>query len=1162
MASFISRNARLFSLTFLAAAIIFASGAFAVAQTGAASAALNGIVRDSTGALVPGATVTLRSTTTGFEQITKSNSSGKYSIENIAPGSYIVTTIMQGFATMKSEVFNLAVNQTATLDFTLKVGEASSTVTVSASAVQLELSTAELGMVIGKAQVNSLPLNGRNFTELLVLSPGVSQVNASGNSGFGGIGNPTGTVVLPAINGQNNRSNMYLLDGINNYGSIRDTYAVQPTLDDISEFKVQSHNDEAQFGQVLGGIVNVVTKSGTNQLHGTAWEYNRNDIFDAANYFNPVKTPLNQNQFGVGVGGPVLLPHYNGHDKTFFYFSYEGYRNHTASNNFFKTPTDANLSGDFSDLEAQGTQLYNPFSSTPQSPNEPPNSTGFTLQPFMCDASGAPLPTNSSGVQTGSGTPCDKIPASLINPTMVYFAKTFFPAPVSIPGFPQFNGRDTTPNTTSYDQYSVRIDEQLNPRNHFFGRWTGMWEPITGSGGIPSVVMNTHDSSYNIAVNWTHTFGANAVLQLTFGRVSAEDDRTPNFKNIPSDFYQNAGFASYFYNHAGFGGTQVPSIGIDDYLGAFAYIGKLHYSNIWEYEGNYAWTIGRHTFRTGASYATYGWEQPFFGSEDDFGASQTQNGNLDSNTGDSMASFVLGVPEYAEIDNVYSLLHSGKIIGVYFQDQWKATSKLTLNLGLRYDVTINPREGKASNGSNITGDFDFSNGTYILQNPAPACSATRGAPCIPGGTLPANVTIAENGKIIHDDYSNIQPRVGFAYLLTPKLVMRGAYGRFYDNWAGLTENQSNYTQLWPNIAFVGAPGGFNLFGPPTGLAQDPFNFGNVSDTAIQPPPTPFGDLNVSPYTDPNLKNGYSDEYNFGFQDAITENMVLAVNYVGSHNGRIATSITENALTSPNGTAPYSYILPMPYTRSLSSTDYNSLQISSQMHLHSGFMYTLAYTWSKALTTGCDGFDSGCQIQNPYDLKLDRGPAAYDQPHIFSGSFVLPLPFGSGQWMSSGNGFVNQVIGGWQLNGIVTMSSGPRYDVQDDNGISSINNFYGVERADVVGDSQKSTAGYQLDKLHPININAFADPAPGTFGNMGRNSLHADWSRNLDLSLFRAFALGQDRKLEFRAEAFNATNTPVFSAPDNYLPDGPGDFGVVSSTANTARQLQLAVKFYF
>src|SRR5205823_1111984 len=210
-----------------------------------------------------------------------------------------------------------------------------STIQVSAGDVEIETSTAELGTVIGTSAVNSLPLNGRNFTELLLLGPGVSPANYSGNAGGGGIGNYLGTVVFPAINGQSNRSNMFLLDGINNYGSIRDTYAVQPTLDDIQEFKVQSHNDEAQFGQVLGGIVNTVTKSGTNELHGDVWEFLRNDAFDAANYFNPVKVPLKQNQFGGAIGGPVVFPHYNGRDKTFFYASYEGFRNHTSANNLF-----------------------------------------------------------------------------------------------------------------------------------------------------------------------------------------------------------------------------------------------------------------------------------------------------------------------------------------------------------------------------------------------------------------------------------------------------------------------------------------------------------------------------------------------------------------------------------------------------------------------------------------------------------------------------------------------------------------------------------------------------------------------------------------------------------------------------------------------------------
>ena len=1145
----------------LAPAVLFSlgiSGFFevsrpAMAQVASAAAALNGTVRDSSGAVVPEAKVVLKNPATGFTQITKSNNTGNYSLVNIAPGNYIITVSMKGFSNAQSAPFNLAVNQTATINFDLKAGSVDTTVTISAAAVQIETSTAELGTVIGSAEVNALPLNGRNFTEMLSLSPGVSPINVTGNAGFGGIGNPIGTLVLPSVNGQNNRSNMYLLDGINNYGSIRDTYAVQPTLDDIEEFKVQSHNDEAQFGQVLGGIVNVVTKSGTNEFHGDAWEYFRNDALDAANYFNPDKTPLKQNQFGGAIGGPVILPHFNGHNRTFFYASYEGYWNSTASNTFFRTPTAAQLGGDFSNLTGQGIQLYNPFSSVP----DPTTATGFELQPFMCDSGGNPLP--APGNIQPTGTPCNKIPSTMLNPTMVNFAKTFFPAPVNLPGFPQFNGRDTTPNNTHQNQGSVRFDQQFGPRDRIFVRWTSAWQPITASGGFPGLVSNIKNSNYNIAANWTHTFGATAALQLTFGRVSAENDRTPNFTNIPPDYFSTSGFAGYFYDHAPFGGLQVPSILIANYIGGTNYVGRLHYSNIWEYRGDFSKTLGRHTFRTGASLATDGWEQPFYGSEDDFAQSQTQNGNLDSNTGDPLASMVMGVPDYAEVDNVYSLLHGGKIIGAYFQDQWRATDKLTINWGLRYDLTINPRQGKASNGSDITGDFNFSNGTYILQNPAPACSPTQAAPCIPGGTLPANVFIADNGKIIHDNYDNIQPRVGFAYSLNPKTVIHGGYGRFFDNWAGFTENQSNYTQTWPNVAFVGAPGGFNLFGPPTGLAPDPFNFGSGS---LQAAPSPFSPLNTNSYTDPHLKNGYSDQWNFGFQREISPGVVSTMNYVGSRNARIATSITANALTSPNGSAPYSYIPQTPYTTNLSSTDYNSLQISTQIKLHSGVASTLAYTWSKALTTGCDGYDSGCEIQNPYNLGIDRGPAGYDLPHIFSGSFVFPLPFGGGRRFSSSNSVVNHIIGDWQLNGIVSLHSGQRYDVQDDNGISGINNFYGIERVNQLGDAHANTPTYTRSKTNPINPAVFVDPPAGTFGTMGRNSLRADWGRNLDLSLFRAFKFSEARRLELRAEAFNATNTPIMGTPDTYLPDGPGYFGVVSYTANTERQMQLAVKFYF
>ena len=1144
---------RAFSLAMSTVAICFSMADRAVAQAGIAAAALNGTVRDASGAVLPDATVTVANTRTGFKQATKSNGTGNYSLVNITPGNYTATVSKVGFSTGKSPEFGLAVNQTATINFDLRVGSVDSTVEVSAGSVQIETSTAELGTVIGTSEVSSLPLNGRNFTEMLLLGPGVSPINAT--EGFSGIGDPIGTVVLPAINGQNNRSNMYLLDGINNYGSIRDTYAVQPTLDDIQEFKVQSHNDEAQFGQVLGGIVNVVTKGGTNRFHGGVWEFLRNDAMDAANYFHPVKTPLKQNQFGGAIGGPVILPHYDGHDKTFFYVSYEGFRNHTAANNFFRTPTTAQLGGDFSNLDGT-TQLYNPFSNN-----------GSSVQPFMCDAGGNPLPAPNN-IQA-AGIACNKIPSTMINPTMVYFAQTFFPAPnpTISAQFPPFNGVDTTPTIIRQDQVSVRFDQQIGTNDRFFVRWTAAWEPITGSQGFPGLMANTKDSNYNVALNWAHTFGSSSVLELAFGRVSAQNNRTPEFLNVPSDFFQKAGFAPNFYNHSVFGGPLVPSVQVgENYIGGTNYTGKLHYTNIWEYRGDYSKTVGRHNLKAGASLASYGWEQPFYGSEVDFDQAQTQDANFDTNTGDAMASMVLGVPNYSEVDNVYSLLHGGKVIGGYAQDQWRVTDKLTINYGLRYDVTVNPRQGKASNGSDITGDFDFSNGTYILQKSAPACSSTQGAPCIPGGVLPANVTIAENGKIIHDDYSNIQPRIGFAYRLTPRTVVHGGYGRFYDNWAGITENVSNYTQLWPNVAFVSTPGGFNLFGPPTGLANDPLNLGNGT-TSIQPDATPFTPRNSSPYTDPHLKNGYSDQWNFGFQRELAPGAVATINYVGSRNGRIATTVTANAASVPGGPVPYPDILfQAPYTKSISSTDYNGLQISSQFKLHSGITGTIAYTWSKALTTGCDGYNSGCVIQDPYNLGMDRGPAAHDLTHVFASSFVVPLPFGQGKRFQTRSGLVNHIIGNWQLNGILSLNSGPRYSVFTDNSLSNTENFNGAELANLEGNPHASGPGYTLDKLHPINYFAFANPALGTFGNMGRNTLRADWGRNLDLSFFRAFTLSESKRFEFRAEAFNVTNTPIMGFPDTNLGDGNayqgGTFGLVSSTANTERQLQVALKFYF
>ncbi len=373
----------------------------------------------------------------------------------------------------------------------------------------------------------------------------------------------------------------------------------------------------------------------------------------------------------------------------------------------------------------------------------------------------------------------------------------------------------------------------------------------------------------------------------------------------------------------------------------------------------------------------------------------------------------------------------------------------------------------------------------------------------------------------------------------------------------MTENQSNYTQSWPNVAFIATPNNLNI-GVPTAHANDPFNLGSAP---IKPASSPFSPDNINFYTDPHLKNAYSDEWNFGVQRQLSTQATVTINYVGSRTERIPNTLTANAAPTPGPgdpqlRAPYPYILPMPYMQNKGSANYNALQISAQLQSSHGLTGTFAYTWSKTIDEGCGGYNNFCDVQNPYDIAADRSVTGTDEPNIFVASFLYQLPFGNGGIWRSSSGFVNYVIGGWQINGIVSASSGTAYDVQtNDSSIANTNNLYGAERADVVGDPHANT-----DSIHPINTAAFAIPAPFTFGNMPRNSLRNPWSSNLDLSVFRSFSLPKNTRLEFRVEAFNALNQVIFGEPDNGLEDP--NFGVVSATANTERQLQVAGKFYF
>jgi hypothetical protein len=382
------------SLSWLVVLGIGVTLAFPGTASAQVGTSINGTVRDPSGAVIPAAKVVLHNVDTKLDLVTVTNSAGLYAFPSVQPGAYDIGVSKQGFSSADELGVNVVVDQIGTYDITLKTGAVSETVKVQATANEVETASAELGVAIVKAQVNDLPLNGRNFTQLLNLTPGVSSVNVSQNSATsGGVwSNPIGSFSYPSINGQSNRSNLFLLDGVNNQGSFGSTYAVPPIIDDIQEFKVQSHNDDASFGGVMGGIVNVVTKSGTTNYHGSAWEFLRNTSFDARNALLTNKTPFQQNQFGAAAGGPVSIPwHNSGSPKTFFFLAYEGFRNNTTASNFFNTPTPAELGGD---LSAVVSPIYNPYSVMA----DPTSVTGFTSARFMCDGAGNPLPA-TNGIQ-------------------------------------------------------------------------------------------------------------------------------------------------------------------------------------------------------------------------------------------------------------------------------------------------------------------------------------------------------------------------------------------------------------------------------------------------------------------------------------------------------------------------------------------------------------------------------------------------------------------------------------------------------------------------------------------------------------------------------------------------------------------------------------------
>jgi hypothetical protein len=1057
---------------------------------------------------------------------------------NVIPGQYSIRATAKGFSAMTQTQITLEVNQTATFDFHLKVGEAQSTVTVEATAAAVESSTSELGAVVNNREVVELPLNGRNFTQLLTITPGAVNINRDQSAGGGGgfVGNAIGSYSFPSINGAHVRSNLFLLDGINDLNTFLTTYNYAPIVDDIQEFKTQGHNDLAEYGGVTGGIVSVVSKSGTNEYHGTMWEFLRNEQMDARGFFEAARVPLRQNMYGAALGGPVSIPKlYNGKNRTFFYAAWEGYRQRLSQESGALAATDAMRNGDFS---AVNTTLYDP------------NTT--LLNTATNTYSRAPITGNI-------------LPASEINPISQLY-QTLIPHAGAL-----INGSNLyipEKSSTNQDSGSIRGDQYIGNSDQMMFRYS-QYDQLAQS---PSNLIGLGTSwvhGHTWGAHETHTFGPTAILDVYFGRNWGDDVNGTAHPGENAAFMsqlQSLGMSKYFMtlNNT----TYAPQYSADGYVGLTgSQLQETGLADTWQFGGTFTKIVGKHTIKAGADFETNNFRSPIAYSNEGFGISQTAGlGAAQGVGGNSYASLLLGDPYSAGYRNIVEVNHGGWDNSVFIQDQWKVSDRLTVNIGFRDDMVLQPIYGTGNGGNFYTGDANPITGQYILNALPPNCSASQGAPCIPNGIytasstpaptsgLPAHVIVNPNSnhRMINNALGDWAGRLGLAYRINDKMVARAGYGRYYDTWGAVQQLAQNFGGNWPAVATI-QNSGLNPVNQ-TAHVTDPLSLGGGGSVVY-----PINDFSqVSQWmVDPNFKTSYMDQWNFGIQRELPSDTVLDVNYVGSVGRRLDWGPIENVAVpgpgNPTARQPFPYMLPQWFDQSVGSSRYNALQVSLNKRLSHGMTFLVSYTLSHSQDDGCT-LGANCNVSNVYNRAFDTQTSDLNQKNVFSASFTIQSPFAR-----SANKLVNNVAGGWMLNGILQLHSGNPYSVTTSNSVLN-NGGYNQERADVVSGQSPTAGGGSITQW--FNTSAFTTPAPYTYGNSKPNSLVTDWGRNLDLSLFRQFhiGLGEKRYFEFRAEAFNVFNNVVFSYPDSNI--GDTNYGRVTGQMNSPRILQMGLKFYF
>lgn len=1081
----------------LAMLSIFPAAASAQQET----ATVTGEVRDASGAVVPRATITITNVETNISIRSETNDQGVYIAPSLKPGQYSITVEKPGFKKALRSGVTLQVNQVARVDIALQVGELSTVVEIVEAAALLETETSSRGSVIDQKKIVDLPLNGRDYNQLALLSPGVLPGTprlASVN--FKGVLN---------VNGNRTFNNVFLLDGVDNISysnSFRgeNVQLVQPSIEALQEFKIQTNAYSAEFGRSSGAVVNATIKSGTNSIRGAVYEFLRNDVLDANNFFSNAlgapKPVRKRNQFGAAVGGPIIK------NRTFWFADYEGLREREGVPRVRQVPTAAEKAGLFS------TAVVDPF------------------------ATGRPaFSQNAAGQWVIPQNRWDPVGAAIVK---------LIPDP-NVAGTTIYASTPVT--STRQDQFDVRADHQFADNVTFFGRYsfvdtnTFRPAPLPGlaEGSFNDAFGSNLNRSQGLAFGLTWTFSPSLVGDFRFGFARGNYfTNPPNFgvdgaaavglKNVPSD-------------PAIVGGVPKVQIQGFDAVGRHTSTPQFQTPRSWNPRASISWTRGAHFVKFGGEFLHV----------------QTKINDLNATIGRisfdnrftnrAVGDLLLGLATRLDLTS-FTVMDQGQNMQFYFiQDDYKITSKLTLNLGLRYEYATPPMEKK-----NRFANFDPVTGKDVFAKD--------------GGVF--------ERALIHPDRNNFAPRFGFAYSPTSRLVMRGAYGVFFTH----TVRQGREGLLGFNPPFLvdntlqtGVTGAAAVATAAVFRLQNGYPAGLLDPTTLSPTIMRRGQ-------DADQRTPYIQQYNFGIQYELMKDLLLDVAYVGNKGTKLNgfRNLNQRAvITNANGSQsagarPYPTFGDIQWMENRVGASYNSLQARLEKRFSNGLTGLISYTWGKALTGSPDhistsgggaGIDTGT-FRSPQDgnnVRADRGLAEFDVKHRFVASYVWELPFGKGRRHGNDWGTaLDLLLGGWQVTGIHALQSG--LGLTATLGGSSVLNIGSERQArpNLVGNPVLPESERTLTRW--FNTSAFAvfNP-PQAFGSAGVGVMRGPGSVNFDFTFAKNFNLTERRYFQFRTELFNAFNRANFGPPD-IRRDNSG-FGQILSAAN-ARIIQFGLKFYF